>query len=721
MSLVDRAGGWVLRQCAEGRWLHSRLLRHRTRLKSLAFWITVALYPLFCLLAWLRLLWRRITFQKPKIVWAPTPIINISENSKLLNQIGYDSKTVVFTVYHITSDFDVNLKPHIRNPAVGYWLPNALFLWSLLKFDVFHFFFDGGLWSGMKIVPRARWLEIPLLRLAGKRVIATAYGADVRVRSWNEHWQPYNLCQECPDPGRHCICDTEQAEINIRYHRSWCNALLAMGDMHDFVFGSRREFLYWPIDVKSVEFAGAEPHDGTINVVHSPNHRHFKGTRFIEAAVEALREKGLDVELHMVEKMSNEEARRAYAEADIVVAQCIAGWFGFTEIEAMAAGKPLVSYLRDADRYLGHVPGCPVVSANPDRLEAELERLVLDGELRAELGRRNRDYAERVWSYEAIGPQYDALHREVWSENRLLRTVLRRWNAYRTGDDGARLGRRNGAGLGEWPVWIEPTDRLARFEWGEFAQPPFDANGIPRASCYGVYGDDPHVVSTFGMHCFHALEAGNANHQRFLDVAAWLRDRLEIDDSGVGRYRVPTRNAAPRLSATAQANSISVLLRAHSMQADAGFDTAAAAAGRLFATPVADDGLLHCDGSHVVIGDCAERSSHGSLLGWLHALLALDELRYADCGDAEASARLCRRSTQTLVSVLAEYGDTDNPKHSRFDERTATLSNRYFIARQLEALARVTEVDGLKAAAKRWLRGARRTRRANLLSGTAAG
>jgi hypothetical protein len=104
----------------------------------------------------------------------------------------------------------------------------------------------------MKIVRPAKWLELPLLRLAGKRVIASAYGADVRMRHLNEMWQPYNICRECPEPGKYCIC-TADGLINAKYHRDWCNVLLAMGDMHDFIGESRLDFNYWPVDVKQVE------------------------------------------------------------------------------------------------------------------------------------------------------------------------------------------------------------------------------------------------------------------------------------------------------------------------------------------------------------------------------------------------------------------------------------------------------------------------------------
>ena len=154
---------------------------------------------------------------------------------------------------------------------------------------------------------------------------------------------------------------TRPASTRTKYYRDWCNVVLAMGDMRDFVFDSRTNVNYWPVDVQAIEYVGTEAHDGPIRIVHSPNHPQFKGTRFIERAVAGL-QRGFDVTLDLVQGVSNQEARRRYAEADIVFAQCIAGWIGYTELEAMAAGKPVITYIRNAE-YLTTDRELPFVNA----------------------------------------------------------------------------------------------------------------------------------------------------------------------------------------------------------------------------------------------------------------------------------------------------------------------------------------------------------------------
>ena len=56
---------------------------------------------------------------------------------------------------------------------------------------------------------------------------------------------------------------------------------------------------------------------------------------------------GLDVELRIVEGLHHDDALARYRDADIVVDQLNAGWYGLFAIECMALGKPVVTYLHD--------------------------------------------------------------------------------------------------------------------------------------------------------------------------------------------------------------------------------------------------------------------------------------------------------------------------------------------------------------------------------------
>ena len=56
---------------------------------------------------------------------------------------------------------------------------------------------------------------------------------------------------------------------------------------------------------------------------------------------------GLDADLEIVEGLRHDEAFERYRDADIVVDQLNAGWYGILAIECMALGKPVVTFLHD--------------------------------------------------------------------------------------------------------------------------------------------------------------------------------------------------------------------------------------------------------------------------------------------------------------------------------------------------------------------------------------
>ena len=89
----------------------------------------------------------------------------------------------------------------------------------------------------------------------------------------------------------------------------------------------------------------------------------------------------LPVELEIVEGLHHDEARRRYERADIVVDQLNAGWYGLFAIEAMALGKPVVTFLHDeaverTEQALG--TKVPIVSATAETLADRLRPLVED-------------------------------------------------------------------------------------------------------------------------------------------------------------------------------------------------------------------------------------------------------------------------------------------------------------------------------------------------------
>ena len=169
----------------------------------------------------------------------------------------------------------------------------------------------------------------------------------------------------------------------------------------------------YPIDL-SAWSPVEEVEDDVVTVAHSPNHRHYKGTRFLIAAVERLRAEGVPVELVLVEGLPNAEARRIYASADVIADQFLIGAYAQFAIEGMALGKPVLCFLNE--RFAPYHPEwqeCPIVNASPDTLADALRTVATDAALRRRLGREGVDYVHRVHSLEAVGRDLDLVYRRV--------------------------------------------------------------------------------------------------------------------------------------------------------------------------------------------------------------------------------------------------------------------------------------------------------------------
>jgi glycosyltransferase involved in cell wall biosynthesis len=145
--------------------------------------------------------------------------------------------------------------------------------------------------------------------------------------------------------------------------------------------------------------------------VHAPSSRSRKGTEHVVAACAEL-----GIELDIVEGLDHREALARYRAADIVVDQLNAGWYGVFAIEAMALGKPVVTFLHDeAVRRTEEAFGVPVpiVSATKDDLADRLRPLVESATERERIGRASRAYAEEVHDVERMTDRLLALYAEL--------------------------------------------------------------------------------------------------------------------------------------------------------------------------------------------------------------------------------------------------------------------------------------------------------------------
>lgn len=356
----------------------------------------------------------RLAQGAPVSLWGVTPILTLPLKVRADELLGFKSQSLVFVTYYITRDFDFDLQKTVewlRRHAGGMIAPfeRVLLAWALWRYDVFHFFYDQGLTSRVTrfgVNPR----ELDILRAAGKRVYLYAYGADVRRRAETLSLGKWNFCSECPDPERFCACSSDNVAIMAAMSAK-ATAPVALGDMLAYV-PNARNMHYWPIDIARVTPASPPHVEGPLTIVHAPNHTHFKGSHYLEGTIEKLRGEGHAIEYVKVQGVPNSEVIRLFGEADLVADQFIGGAYGYTALEAMARGKPVMTYVRSPD-LVEAVDECPLINVTPDTLEETLRWCLEHRAKLPAIGAQGITYVQRRHTIEAVAARFARMYAET--------------------------------------------------------------------------------------------------------------------------------------------------------------------------------------------------------------------------------------------------------------------------------------------------------------------
>jgi glycosyltransferase involved in cell wall biosynthesis len=368
---------------------------------------------------------RRRERARPRLVYGPVPITSIKYMSLAMRASGYETLTLVDERYviHDPDDFDGDTDRYGRTSPWRHLVgrvfgPYAVVGWLLGRYDVFHYFFDGGF---LRRTP-LRFAEVQLLHLAGKKAICLPYGSDVavmsRIRSLD--WR-HGLMRNYPQLARH----EEKRVRAIEYFTGQADYIVAcLVHLETLPRWDLLTIHYYPMDTDSWASthgdSGNDGTDGPVSVVHAPNHRAMKGTDALLRACAELRADGLDVELRLLERVPNSEVHAAMARSDIVAEEFLLG-YGLTAMEGMSLSKPVLSNVGvegyyEVFRRQTRFGDCPIVSATPETLSGQLRRLVIDPALRRRLGEEGRRYTVREHSYAAMATLWEAIYARVWHE-----------------------------------------------------------------------------------------------------------------------------------------------------------------------------------------------------------------------------------------------------------------------------------------------------------------
>lgn len=361
---------------------------------------------------------------------------NAQQLARAEREIGLDSKAISLqhSKFNYLSD-EIILAPN--SSRIKLELARWKLFWDALSYDVIHYN------SGQSIMPAHRhmkdgnnhfpWamrlamhvysyvfelLDVRIFRWLNKTIIVTYQGDEARQGDYCRQNFRISFADEV-DVGYYDPISDRLKRRRIAKFAKLADHIHALNPDLLHLLPPHAQFLpYCHIDLREWTYSPAitSPMHKPV-VMHAPSHRGVKGTRFILAAVERLREEGVPFDFILVEDLTIEKAQKQYEKADLFIDQLLAGWYGGVAVEAMALGKPVICYLREDD--LGFIPDqmrndLPLIQATPDSIYEVLKYWLTTGKSELpDIGKKSRSFVEKWHDPLTIARQMQATYEDA--------------------------------------------------------------------------------------------------------------------------------------------------------------------------------------------------------------------------------------------------------------------------------------------------------------------
>ncbi|MGN7479714.1 hypothetical protein ACTHOQ_17985 [Solibacillus silvestris] len=268
------------------------------------------------------------------------------------------------------------------------------------EYDIIHYHF------GTSILPK--YLDVKILKKSGIKVFSEFWGSDVRLPLIEAKRNPFFVNSY-----------NEDEQNNIEKMKRWSDLTDGVAIFSDHTFNEFLNPYFEKVHIigQRVDTELYQPVYPVLDdtnepvIVHAPSQQAFKGTVYVEKAIENLQNKGLKFKYKRVEKMSNQQAIEIYKTADIVIDQLCGGAHGIFACEAMALGKPVICYILP-EFLSGYPEGLPIINANPDTVEEILANWIqAPAEERYKVGMQGRKYAEKVHDIKVVAEKLAQIYR----------------------------------------------------------------------------------------------------------------------------------------------------------------------------------------------------------------------------------------------------------------------------------------------------------------------
>lgn len=301
---------------------------------------------------------------------------------KGLKELGVNAKSAVWRKNSFGYPIEYSINIGYKKICYPWYAIKIIifFIKAVFSFDCFHFHY------GNSLLPYN--MDLWLLKLLKKKIFFEFHGSELRGKLAKIQYQYY-------DPGETTSKFKQRALLRIAKYAD--GFILHDKELLPHLPNCNVPVYIVPLRVDINQFLSSSLYTENAKplIVHAPSRRSTKGTIYLLNSLELVK---APYELVLVEGVTQEKAFELYKKADLVFDQISVGTYGVFAIEAMALGKPVMTYI--SDEMLNAFPKTlPIVNVNPDNLHEKIENLLNDAKLRYDIGTRSREYAKQQHDY----------------------------------------------------------------------------------------------------------------------------------------------------------------------------------------------------------------------------------------------------------------------------------------------------------------------------------
>jgi len=328
--------------------------------------------------------------------------------ARALRDVGVYARAIAYNNDPLSRNYPIDRSIHTclslvhkRPKIVRKMREIQVFLNGLSHFDVFHFVYRS-------LIRKNR--DLAFLKYFGKKMVVEFFGSPVRLVDVAANKNMYYR--------RHLTGHAVQRDKAVRRMEMLAKhidtALVGDYELYDHVSPFFKTVKIVPVRKELDRFIPDYPaREKKIPlIVHVPSVKGIKGTDFVLKAIENLRDQGVDIAFQLIHGVPYDEAMSWVRKSDIVIDQLLIGSHGSLALEAMSYGKPVICYIRD-DLVEKYPRELPILNTHLENLEDNMLKLIKDGDLRHELGKKGRDYVEKYHDAKLVARQLVELYKEL--------------------------------------------------------------------------------------------------------------------------------------------------------------------------------------------------------------------------------------------------------------------------------------------------------------------